>query len=106
MAFASTIGSNLSSVFLQCIELPCTIATSDGNPVKGNKANSTKVYENRYKHSHPPVLRTSIPLGWAPTSVIMEGMFLININPWSAHKCIGDYADFLLRQHILCYFRK
>ena len=36
----------------------------------------------------------------------MEGMFLINITPWSAHKCIGDYADFLLRQHILCYFRK
>ena len=106
MAFASTTGSNLSSVFQQCIELPRVIATSDGNPVERNKANSTKVYANRYEHAHPPVLRTSIPSGWAPTSVIMEGMFLINITPWSAHKCIRDYADFLLGQHTLCYFRK
>ena len=35
----------------------------------------------------------------------MEGMFLINITPWSAHKSMGDYADFLLRQHILPHFR-
>ena len=34
VAFASTTGSNLSSVFQQCIELPRAIATSDGNPVK------------------------------------------------------------------------
>ncbi len=26
---------------------------------------------------------------------------MININPWSAHKTIGDYANFLLKQHIL-----
>ena len=32
-------------------------------------------------------------------------MFLINITPWSAHKSIGDYADFLLKQHILPHFR-
>ena len=36
----------------------------------------------------------------------MEGMFLINVHPWSAHKCMGDYAEFLIRQHILCHFRK
>ena len=35
----------------------------------------------------------------------MEGMFLINITPWSAHKSVGDYADFLLKQHILPHFR-
>ena len=34
VAFASTTGSNLSSVFQQCIELPRASATSDGNPVK------------------------------------------------------------------------
>ena len=50
-------------------------------------------------------MRTSVPPGWVPTSVIMEGMFmfLINITPWSAHKCMGDYDDFLLG---LCHFRK
>ena len=106
VAFANTTGASLTNVFQQCIELPRAIATSDGNPVKGTKANSTKVYENRYEHAHPPIMRSSLPSGWIPTSVIMEGMFLINITPWSAHKCIGDYADFLLRQHILCHFRK
>ena len=35
----------------------------------------------------------------------MEGMFLINVTPWSAHKTIGDYADFLLKQHIYPHFR-
>ena len=35
----------------------------------------------------------------------MEGMLLINISPWSAHKTIGDYADFLLKQHIQPYLR-
>ena len=32
-------------------------------------------------------------------------MFLINITPWSAHQNIGEYAQFLLRQHILPHFR-
>ena len=35
----------------------------------------------------------------------MEGMFLINITPWSAHKNMGHYADFLIRQHILPHFQ-
>ena len=34
-------------------------------------------------------------------------MFLINIiTPWSAHQNIGEYAGFLLQQHILPHFRK
>ena len=33
-------------------------------------------------------------------TVIMEGMF-ININPWSGHKNIGEYATFL---HIVTHF--
>ena len=32
-------------------------------------------------------------------------MFLINITPWSAHKSIGEYANFLIRQHISPFFR-
>ena len=30
----------------------------------------------------------------------MEGMFLINIKPWIAHNNLGEYANFLLKQHI------
>ena len=43
--------------------------------------------------------------GWVPDFVVMEGMFLINISPWSAHKTMGDYADFLLKQHIQPFLR-
>ena len=64
----------------QCIELPRAIATSDGHQVKGTKANSTKVHEKRYEHASPPIIKTSIPPGWIPST---EGMFLINITPWS-----------------------
>ena len=90
------------NAYQQCIELPRAIATSDGHPVKGTKANSTKVYEKRYEHASPPIIKTSIPPGWIPSTVIMEGMFLITM---SAPKNIGDYADFLLKQHILPHFR-
>jgi len=105
VAFASSTGTNIPNVYQQCLELPRAIATSDGLPVKGTKANSTKVFEKRYEHTSPSVFITSIPPGWVPTAIIMEGMFLINIKPWSAHKSIGDYGDFLLRQHILPHFR-
>ena len=45
------------------------------------------------------------PPGWVPSTVVMEGMFLINISLWSAHTDMGEYADFLLKQHILPHFR-
>ena len=105
VAFASSTGTSISNAYQQCIELPRAIATSDGHPFKGAKANSTKVYEKRYEHASPTIIRTSTPPGWIPAAVIMEGMFLINITPWSAHKSIGDYSDFLLRQYILPHFR-
>ena len=105
VAFASSTGTQIMNAYQQCIELPRAIATSDGHPVKGTKANSIKVYEKRYEHASPPIIKTSIPPGWIPSTVIMEGMFLINITPWSAHKNIGDYADFLLKQHILPHIR-
>ena len=47
-------------------------------------------------------ISTSLPPNWIPETVIMEGMFLINITPWSAHT---NMANFLLRQHILPHFR-
>ena len=91
--------------YKQCIELPRAIATIDGKPIKGAKANITKVYEKRYKHVTPPIFTTALKDGWSPDAVITEGMFLINITPWSSHRTMGDYADFLLKQHILPHFR-
>ena len=105
VSFAVTTGFKDNMSYQQCIELPRAIATVDGKPIKGAKANTTKVYEKRYAHATPPIITTSLTAGWSPDSVITEGMFLINITPWSSHKTMGDYATFLLRQHILPHFR-
>lgn len=53
----------------------------------------------------PPVITTSFPQGRTPSTEVMEDMFLINMTPWSAHTNIADYADFLLKQHILLHYR-
>ena len=105
VSFAVTTGFKDNMSYQQCIELPRAIATVDGKPIKGAKANTTKVYEKRYAHATPPIITTSLTAGWSPDSVITEGMFLINITPWSSHTTMGDYAAFLLRQHILPHFR-
>lgn len=105
IAFVTSTGNQINLSYEQCIELPRAIATIDGNPVKGAKSNTTKVLEKRYRDTIPPILTTSLKSGWIPDTVVMEGMFLINITPWSAHKTIGDYADFLIRQHILPHYR-
>ena len=105
VSFSVTTGIQDPMNFQQCIELPRAIATTDGKPVKGAKSNTTKWFEHRYEKASVPIITTSLPPEWTPDSVVMEGMFLININPWSAHKTIGDYGDFLLRQHILPHYR-
>lgn len=55
--------------------------------------------------SMPTPFVTRFPVGWTPSVVIMEGMFLKNIAPWDAHATIGGYADFLRRQHIMPHYR-
>ena len=103
VAFATRTGTQLNKAYEQCIELPHAIATSNGQLNKGTKANTITVYDKRYQCS-PPIITTSYPPGWVPSAVVMKGMFFINISPWSAHTNIGEYADFLLKQHILPHF--
>ena len=102
--FTSKTGYTLPA-FQQYIELPRAIATIDGQPTKGNKSSITKVYEKRYLKACPSVICSTLPPGWKADTVVMEGMFLINITPWSVHRNMGEYADFLLRQHILMHYR-
>ena len=70
--------------------------------MKGSKANATAVYEKHYREA---VILTSLLHGWAPHTVIVEGMFLINILPWAGHTTLTDYAHFLRKQYIDFYFR-
>ncbi|XP_064384664.1 uncharacterized protein LOC135333611 [Halichondria panicea] len=105
VAHATITGTNLSKSYEQCLELPRAIANIDGTPTKGAKSNTTNVLQKRYEKANAAIIASSLKPGWIPDAVIIEGMFLINITPWSAHKNIGDYADFLIRQHIYPYFR-
>ena len=105
VAYVTSTGTHMDTAYEQCIELPRALATSDGHPIKGTKANTTKVFDKRYENVTPPIIRTAIPTDWVPEATVIEGMFLINITPWSAHHNIGEYAEFLLRQHILPHFR-
>ena len=74
--------------------LPRAISTSEGELNKGTKATTTTFYESATKKQ----LHC-----WAPLVVIMNGMFLINIAPWDAHKTIGSYADFSIEMGQLKY---
>ena len=105
MAFAISTGAQIQDTYEQCIELPRAIATSERTPNKGTKSNITNSLEKRYQQATPPVILQSLPPTWVPNTVIMEGMFLINIKPWIAHKNFGDYANFLIKQHVLPFFR-
>ena len=98
VAYVATTGAKLSTSYEQCLELPR--ANTDGTPTEGAKSNTTNVLQKRYKKADPAIIVSSLKPGWIPHAVIMEGMFLINITPWSAHQSISDYADFLIRQHI------
>ena len=91
--------------YQQCVELPRAIASVEGKPLKGAKSNTTIFLEKRYEKVVPPIICTTMTDGWIPDAVNLEGMFLINITPWSVHKTMGDYAEFLLKQHILPYYR-
>ena len=73
--------------------------------MKGSKANTTTVYEKHYREATEMVILTSLPHGWAPDTVIVEGIFLKNIQPWAGHTTLTDYANFLKKQHIDFYFR-
>lgn len=81
VAFSTSMGLQIKG-YEQCIAFPRAILTSEGMPIKGTKASTTKSLEKRYEQSTPSVILTSLHSGWVPDTVIMEGMFLINIKPW------------------------
>ena len=104
VVFATRTGIQLHNAYEQYIELSRAIASSDGQLNKGTKGNTTNMYDKRYQCT-PPIITSSYPTGWVPSTLVMEGMFLINILPWSAHTNMGEYADFLIQQRILSHFR-
>ena len=86
----------------QYIELPRAICNPSGIPNKGQKSYATKWLENRYKD----LVANHLPVGWIPESVILEGMFMINVSPLGSHHTMKEYTQFLLRRYALPHFVK
>ena len=71
---------------------------SDGLPYKGTKSYTTTYLERRY--TTPPVIVNTLPTGWLPHSVILEGMFLIQMSPLPSMNCMEDYVKLLLSRYV------
>ena len=104
MSFSRRTGQPIRNLEEQLIELPLALCDSNGIANKGQKSYATKHYEARYSTAFPPVFASNIP--WTPEVIIMEGMFLINVNPLNQHKKLQDYCKFIMERFIKSEFRK
>lgn len=89
----------------QYIQLPRAICDLNSNPNKGQKSLTTKFYLTRYEDSLNLVC-SSLPKQWIPTTVIIEGMFIIRTSPLHSHRTMAEYTLFLMRRYILPHFYK
>ena len=80
--------------FQSISSVPLALVGKDGLPYKSAKHLTTKYLTNRYKD----ILLTS--LQWTPTSVILEGMFMIQMTPFPTIQKMKEYAKMLCVRYI------
>lgn len=88
------------NIFCQISTLPRAIVGKDGLPYKSNKSSTMKYLRKRYKH----IMLTSLP--WTPTSVILEGMFMIQAVPCPTTENMKEYAQSLCVRYIKPHFKR
>lgn len=84
---------------------PRAIADDDGCIRKGVKAVWKDKNSKRYSDTHMGVILNTLPLGWVPDMVVMDGMFLINCKPLRNTTTISDYAMLLFNRFFAPYFQ-
>ncbi len=94
MAYNARVGATENLTGEQYLELPRAICDPNGTPHKGQKSYTTKWLEKR-------IILNNMPSGWKPNTVVLEGMFLINVTPLGTHSTMKEYADFLIRRFAL-----
>ena len=82
----------------QYLELLRAIATPEGLPQKGDKANARSYLEKRYDIQQSDS-------NWIPDTLILDGMFMIYTSPIPNTK-LHDYTIFLLERYAKYYFDK
>ena len=80
---------------------PKALMDKNGLPYKSSKSSVTESIKRRYKHSN--LIITSLP--WVPTSVILEGMFMIQTSPLSSIESMREYAEILLIRYVQPHYQ-
>ena len=90
------------TLFRPIQSVPRALVDVYGFPYKSNKSSTTSFLQHRYKNP-PPVIHT-LPHGWTPDTVILEGMFLIQTPPLPTMSCMKEYVKMLLARFVLPHF--
>ncbi|VDI31327.1 Hypothetical predicted protein [Mytilus galloprovincialis] len=88
----------------QFLQLPRALCDAEGIPEKGQKATAANVFKNIYSDAF--LLQVPKAPVSSKTTVIIDGMFIINTSPLASHQTFGDYGDFLFNRWIIKYYNQ
>ena len=86
---------------MQFIEQPRALVDTNNKPTKGQKSNMTQNLVARY----PSIISQSVPDGWTPELVVLDGMFLVHVKPFGTNNTFKDYSMLLLRRFVQPHFK-
>ena len=93
---------DVESLFMPIQSIPRALVDAHGLPYKSNKSATTTYLQHRY--NNPPAILNTLPSGWLPDTVILDGMFLIQTSPLPTMSCMKDYVKLLLARHVHSHF--
>ena len=82
--------------------MPCALVDANGFPYKASKSTTTAYIKTCYKMLH--VVIPSLPQGWIPDVVILEGTFIIQTPPLPTMTYMQDYVQLLLTKFVWPHF--
>ncbi|CAC5360249.1 unnamed protein product [Mytilus coruscus] len=88
----------------QFLQLPRALCDAEGIPEKGQKATAANVFKNIYSDAF--LLQIPKAPVSSKTTVIIDGMFIINTSPLASHQTFGDYGEFLFNRWIIKYYNQ
>ncbi|SMN01637.1 hypothetical protein SPONN_2737 [uncultured Candidatus Thioglobus sp.] len=89
-----------TDMFASASSLPKALVDKNGLPYKSTKSSTTKYLMKRYKDS--PIISSHLP--WFPTSVILEGMFMIQSAPLPTNENMKEYANMLFIRYVKFHY--
>ena len=91
---------HINELFGPVSGVPRALVDKHGLPYKSAKATITPYLERRYKSI--PVVLTTLP--WVPTAVILEGMFIIQTEPFPTMETMDEYVQMLMAKYVKPHF--